>query len=284
MGNLISSKHFPDEQEVDLYNLYFSIVDNNVTGTNIPTPSRKPTRSKPTINSMDIGINHCQKGVTSLMYLVQFVSPTGVVDEISIQARYSSFQDGVKLTFRKHQLGNMTTDHEDERYKYRVGFPSHSYIFNQRVIVKLVKFANQFLIVAVEGGQYNFDAFHKTHFLGILQFKTSEDVGIDPIVRTLVRVNRRILTDTPSFDLKLNAPMINNGRQTMRLSHFAFRPGRVKDKTITIGHGIIEEVDVDKEIVDIYSWLPYPKHLVSVRRIQQFPTVVYRLFGLEKAY
>ena len=137
-----------------------------------------------------------------------------------------------------------------------------------------------------EGGYHNINDYYKSHLLGVLDFCTGITGSfIDSIIRCHIRTNERIMNSEIVMDLDINSPLGNRRFDPFYISHFSHRSGtKESSNNLTIGKAMIDEISPDDEVVDIYSWLPYPKHQATIRKYGKKPLISYRLFGIKRAY
>lgn len=249
MGNV--SSDFPYVAETELFKFYFS---------NISHINRNNNRIELTVPNGD----SC-RNVTSLVYYLQFVSlnTKQVLEEITVHCKYQCKNNNVKITLKKHILGNLeTSDNIKEVYEMtRVGFPKAPLIVTNTTKIIFQRMMDKgFIILLVDGDDEK--------PVGILNFTnvgSYDTISIEPVVKCVIK---GALKEIKDISASIHSPVLNNGSVFLPLTNQYRISVSVNKKAniINVFDGGVTNINFNDNTADIYSIRSSPKSKISIVR------------------
>ena len=272
MKKHLPNVNFPHILESELFKLYFTAFDNiNENAYNI---------------NLHLLNGTYKRNISSITYIIQFLSKGKVVEEVSIICTYKE-QKIFKLTLAKHMINNNYSEIEMKEIHEgtRIGFPESSYIFSENMILSFTRIHdNNFLISLVDENKQN-----KRLNIGILSFDklNNQRIDIETVVKCIIKTNSNITLDNmKKLFFILNTPTINFNKIKLNLTK-KYIVSLSYDKKNNIIHvfdiGVVT-INFNRKRATVYSLTSKPKTKMYVNIKQQYAINKYSFSNYQAVY
>ena len=269
------SLDFPHVLESELFKLYYTSFENiNKDMNNI------------NLNLLNGSFN---RHISSMTYIIQFLSEGKVIEEISILCRYRTLDNMYKLKLIKHILNNKySAEKMKDIYEgIQIGFPINSFVFSENMILSFTRIHNNnFMISAIDSEKKK-----KRLNMGVLTFeKTSSEqkITVEAVVKCIIKTNANISQkDMKRLFFITHSPNMNNDEVTLNLTN-QYRISISFDKkknTIHIFDIGIVNINFDtSNRSTVYSLISKPKTKMYVNKKTHKNIVSYSFSNYQAVY